>query len=180
LNNQGKKNVCFNILLYGVFAFYIFLLIVILFRTHHAFRSANLIPFRGIVSYLIGKDFVIGNNSATVLHAFALSNLLGNIVLFIPLGAYITLFRRGKGLWMNTLWIFITSVAVEIIQYAFKRGIGDIDDVILNTIGGFIGILLCRLLYSLCKDDIKVRRIVGIIAPIIGVLFFVILYLVNR
>ena len=121
--------------MYGVFAIYIFLLILILFRTQHLERSVNLIPLRGIISFLSGNDLVSNKESATVLHAFAVSNLLGNIVIFVPLGVYITLFNKNKVIWKNTLLIMMVSILAEIIQVIFKFGIGDIDDIILNSMG---------------------------------------------
>ena len=99
MTKTNRKIICINILLYGVFILYILLLIIVLFRTQHQTRSINLIPFRGVVSYLSGEDLVSGKDSAAVLHAFMLSNLLGNIVIFIPLGVYITLFTQGKEIW---------------------------------------------------------------------------------
>ena len=79
---------------------------------------------------------VSGKDCAAALHAFMLSNLLGNIVLFIPLGVYVTLFTQGKTIWENTALILFVSVLVETLQSTFKFGIGDVDDVILNTVGG--------------------------------------------
>lgn len=175
-----KKGVFINFLLYGVFVFYIALLILILFRTQHIERSVNLIPLRGIISFLSGNDSVSNKDSAVVLHSFAISNLLGNIVIFVPLGVYVTLFNKNKGVWKNTLLIIITSTLVEIVQFILKRGIGDVDDIILNGMGGFVGILICRLLFLMCKDDLKVRRIIAIFAPIAGIVSFVILFLYNN
>lgn len=174
-----KKNTLINLLLYGVFIIYILLLLLILFRTHHPTRSVNLIPLRGIFSFLSGNDLVSGKDSSAVLHAFALSNLLSNIVIFVPLGIYFTLFNNDKRIWKNVLPILITSILVEIIQFVCKLGIADIDDVILNTIGGLIGIFICRVFYLIFKNDSKVRCIIAIIAPLggilsLGILFFTI------
>jgi glycopeptide antibiotics resistance protein len=138
----------------------------------HAFRSMNLIPFHTIKGYLSGTDIL--------LRSFALTNLLGNIVLFIPLGVYVTLFNRNKGFLQNTLLIILFSTCVEIIQYFFRLGVCDVDDVILNSLGGFIGISFYRTLFLILKDARKVRYAIEIIAPIIGFLSILILYLYNK
>lgn len=179
MKDNGKKNIMHVFLLYGVFAFYIVLLLAILFRTTHPTRSANLTPFYTINCFLSVYFSPYGKQNIIV-HAFALSNLLGNIVIFIPLGVYITLFNKNKGIGPNILWILAATVAVEIIQYTFRLGIGDIDDVILNCIGGFFGIFICKSLYFVFKDDFKVRRIVGIAAPLIGIMSITGLILYNR
>ena len=89
MKKTDKKTIGINILLYGVFVLYTLLLIVILFRTQHQTRSINLIPFRGVVSYLSGEDLVSGKDNAAVLHAFMPINLLGNIALFAPVAGAI-------------------------------------------------------------------------------------------
>lgn len=168
---REKRHILHDFVLYSVFAFYIFLLCILLFRTVHPVRSLNLVPFRSIIRYLSGQD--------QHLHAFALSNVLGNIVLFFPLGVYLTLFHRDKRISVNLLWIVLTSLMVEIIQYTFRLGIGDIDDILLNGFGGLLGIAAYRILLLKVKDAGKVRRIIEIIAPIGGIICFLILFLYN-
>lgn len=163
-----KKYRILDILLYLVFVFYLILLLAILFRTRHTVRSLNLIPLQSIHAYMAGDSKVV--------RAFALINILGNIVIFVPLGVYFTLFNRRK----TVLWIFLFSVIVEIIQYVFKIGIGDIDDVILNVLGGVIGIGLYQILWWIFKDKNKIWNIIAICAPILGILSFAILMFINR
>lgn len=165
-------------LLYGVFAFYLAVLVLILFRQHHSVRSFNLIPLRGIISYLTGVDLISGMEDPAFLRGLALSNLLGNIVIFIPLGLYLTLLNSKKEIWRNTLWVAAASAAAEVLQFTFLLGVGDIDDVILNTLGGLAGVLLCRWLYRLCKnDEQKTRRAVTAFVPVAGTVGLVILAL---
>ncbi|GJM79889.1 hypothetical protein HMSSN139_23850 [Paenibacillus sp. HMSSN-139] len=45
---------------------------------------------------------------------------------------------------MQTLWLLIASLLLEIIQYVLALGSSDIDDVLLNTMGGVIGIGIYR------------------------------------
>lgn len=86
-----------NFLLYSVFIFYIVILFALLFMNRRSFSSINIVPFHSIITYLSSDDIL--------LRSFALSNVLGNIVLFIPLGVYLTLFNRDKRLYKNVLWI---------------------------------------------------------------------------
>lgn len=179
MQKKRQIDIFFQVLLYAVFAFYLVLLFLILFRTHYHARSVNLVPFRGIASYLTGVDFIASQDDNYLLRAFALENILGNIVIFIPLGVYITLFFKDKRIGKNLVLFLLTSLAVEILQVLFKYGIGDIDDVILNCIGGAVGILLCRGLYRLCREELLVRRVVAVLAPVVGLLSFLILILYN-
>jgi len=166
-----KRNRILDILLYLVFVCYLFLLLILLFRRSHSVRSLNLIPFYSIYGYLAGDD--------KVMRAFAVSNVLGNIVIFVPLGIYITLFNHKAKRIQTVLLVFLFSLIVEIIQYSFRVGIGDIDDIILNVFGGVIGLGIYQLLWMILKDRNKVRNIIAIGAPIGGILSFYILILIN-
>jgi len=138
------------------------------------YRSTNLVPFRTIRSYLTGNADI----SRTVI----LNNVLGNIGLFIPLGIYLQLFKRNKRIPASFLTILIISLSVEIIQFIFAIGAADVDDILLNCMGGIIGILCYRLLTVFMKDDNKIRTAVTICSSIVGIplLFLTILLLINQ
>lgn len=168
---KSKALQFWKIFLYIIFFFYIFLLVAILFRSRLAERSINFIPFRTIWEYLNGSGFI---------SKVAPENLLGNVVIFVPLGVYTNLFLHNKKIWKSFLIILITTIFAETIQTIFKLGYGDIDDILLNCFGGCIGIIFCKGLYHFCKSDNKVWKVVAIIAPIVGVLSFAILLLYSN
>ncbi len=159
---EKRRELAFSILLYAVFGFYLLLLAAILFRSYVGERSLNLIPFQTIGGYL--ADLA----GAAHLRAFALQNLLANIVIFVPLGVYAVLLNRDKRVWKNLLIVLGATVLAEAVQTVFKLGHGDIDDVILNCLGGLLGILFCKGLYRLCGDEGRTRRVVAVAAPVIG------------
>jgi len=74
-------------------------------------------------------------------------NIGGNIVGFIPLGLLLPLlfFRSGKGL-KSIAATFLISLSFETIQLYTGRGVFDVDDLLLNTLGGLTGYLLYLLL----------------------------------
>ncbi len=133
-------------------------------------RSVNLTPFASICGYAT-------TDSETV-RRFAFSNVIGNLIAFVPLGAYLQLFLRNKRIGRSMLWVFLISVAVEIVQYAFAMGTADIDDLILNTLGGCIGILGYRLLRLIFRDDRRTRTALTVLSMLglpvlIYLLFFI-------
>lgn len=73
-----------------------------------------------------------------------LFNFIGNILLFIPFGFLI----RYKSARIKTPAIvvlaFLLSCSIETIQYLFLCGVTDIDDVLLNTLGAYIGCLIAK------------------------------------
>lgn len=66
----------------------------------------------------------------------------GNVVMFIPFGFLGWIFRRLQDL-QNLLFTFISAITiVEAIQYFSRMGIFEVDDIILNTFGVFLGFLM--------------------------------------
>lgn len=90
---------------------------------------ANLVPFKTILPYLLGKKgFII-----------AFLNLAGNIVLLVPAGFIVPFIFRNMT-WKKSLALGVASgFTIEVMQAALHVGIFDIDDVILNGLGVMVG-----------------------------------------
>ena len=102
----------------------------------------NLIPFR-TVAESCRESFVNGVRS------YFYINLLGNIVMFAPFGFLVPLLwnaSTGKVILSGCL----ASVLIEVCQLFLPRST-DIDDVILNTAGTVVGVLLYGLFRRICK-----------------------------
>lgn len=159
---RSWKQILLNILLYSVFSFYLVILFGLLFMKAHSISSINIVPFHSIGSYLFSDD--------KLLRTFAFSNVAGNIILFVPLGVYLPLFIREKSILKNVLWIILMSAFAEILQFVFRVGASDVDDVILNGFGGFIGVIAYKILLKMFVDFSKVKLAVTLIAPIAAIL----------
>ncbi len=175
---MNKRERIQTVLLSGVFIFYILLLIKILFLSRISlselfnsrriiFGSINLIPFYSITEY-------ITTNSINI-KRFAFSNVVGNIAIFIPLGVYLSLFKKDIRVIIRLLFIFTVSLFVEFIQGLLGIGISDIDDVILNFLGGWLGILGYKFILFILQNEKIVHTTITIISAILGLP--VILYL---
>lgn len=125
-------------------------------------RSVNLIPFYTISDYLSGAQNPV----------IAASNILGNILIFLPLGIYLQLLMKNKQIKTSAAVILLASVFIELLQYIFGLGAMDIDDVILNCVGGISGILIYRGLFALLKREdwvytaLVISGLVFILVPI--------------
>lgn len=129
--------------LYIILALYLILILkLIVFKyppgVTFNFSGANFVPFKTILMYLAGEPT----------WNVAMRNLLGNIVVFIPLGLVIAaLYNKMK--WRRALFVsLLIGVMLESLQVIFRSGIMDIDDVILNSLGVFVGYLLLKLVYE--------------------------------
>ena len=167
---MNKREPIKTAFLYGVFICYIVLLMNILFLSRISifelfnnertlFRSINLIPFYSIMEYISG--------SSEITNTLAFVNVAGNIVIFIPLGIYLPLFKNDKRAITNLLFILIVSLFVEITQGLLGIGASDIDDVILNCFGGWIGILGYKFSLFILRDEKIVHTAITILSAII-------------
>lgn len=170
---KSKKfyNICFSLilLLYLIFILIFFLRINRLFSPDYsAYRHINIVPFKTIIDYIIG-DYTFYR---------AIGNLFLNIVFFIPAGISIEILFYKRTI-KNIKYIFYCSLLIEIIQYIFGTGISDIDDIILNLIGGILGIYTFRFAVKIIEYN-RAFKLFCILALIIEMtllfFFFYIMY----
>ena len=72
-----------------------------------------------------------------------LRELVGNVLLFLPLGILLgrEKFWQGRPFRM-LLTAALLSASLEMLQWTTGLGVADVDDVICNTLGAFLGWLL--------------------------------------
>lgn len=66
--------------------------------------------------------------------------MISNLVAFIPFGVMLGVNFKKFDFRYKIAVIFAFSLAVEIIQFALAIGVADITDLIMNTLGGFVGL----------------------------------------
>lgn len=75
-----------------------------------------------------------------------IQDVLGNVLMFMPfIPSLEVLFRKNFKTVYAVLLIFAGSALIEIIQYVLNRGVFDVDDILLNVLGGLTGLLLVRI-----------------------------------
>lgn len=115
-------------------------LIGILALTLSAFAVAgqgaiDLIPFRGLVDSFALGEFWVG---------IALFDLVGNVLLYMPLGFFAALrFERLSG-WVWLGIALVLSGAIEVTQFLLLNRAADVTDVLMNTLGAVTGFLVGR------------------------------------
>lgn len=83
-------------------------------------------------------------------------NVWGNIICFVPFGFLIPIIlkkaRSGVKIFIMT---FLFSFTVEIIQLLLRVGSFDVDDLVLNTLGGVIGYIMFFIMACIVKKREK-------------------------
>ena len=101
----------------------------------------NVVPFANIAeyfSYIMNGGYVIRN--------WAIKNMLGNLLLFYPMGIFLPcLFSVMRTLRSNIRISFFAILSVETVQMLLRIGSFDVDDIILNMAGWILGSLTLRI-----------------------------------
>ncbi len=96
--------------------------------------NTNLVPFRTIGEYFRS---LAGN---TQNYDIPVKNLLGNLLLFLPMGVYLPLFfKKAQRFWVYVLVMLGLLFLVELFQLITRSGSFDVDDMILNFLGACMG-----------------------------------------
>ena len=97
--------------------------------------AGNMVPFATIRFYLTTGDFYEN-----------FMYLFGNLALLAPCGFLLRLMWRRFPIPLSFFLPILISVGIEYTQAHFQMGMPDIDDLLLNCIGYYLGVMLCRIL----------------------------------
>lgn len=114
-------------------------------------RSINLIPYAASV---------IINNTVDFKEIFY------NVFAFIPFGIYVSMLKPDWSFLKKAAPIAGVSLSYEVLQFVFSIGASDITDLIGNTLGGIIGIVVYYLFRQLFKTDLKTNKVLNLLALI--------------
>ena len=129
IKNSSKKFVFHEEFVNLLFIIYILLLFELLTGTENEYGSGfNLVPFSEILRYEVGSKMFI-------------YNVVGNILLFLPFGYFVSKFTNTKKILHIFLASLITSITIELLQLKIGRSF-DIDDILLNVVGAILGYFL--------------------------------------
>ena len=150
-----------KILSRGLLALYLVMLVwLVLFKfSIHIFskfndqhRSLNLIPFAA--PSIVNGQINYGE-------------MVYNCIFFIPFGLLLSVNFKEVRFLSKLAFVLAFSVTAELIQYIFAIGATDITDVIMNTVGGFLGLTI----YDLGNKYINNKKLDSVIVSVGMVLF---------
>ena len=148
-----------------LFAVYFIILVwILLFKMSFSIdelyknRSINIIPFMGSV-IVNGRVYI--------------SEIINNIVVFIPVGIYVCMLKKDWPILKKISVGFFISLGIEVLQFVLSIGATDITDLIGNTFGGMVGILVFYLFSKVFKN--KTNNIINILALIATILLIVLI-----
>ena len=127
-------------------------------------RKINLTPF---------SEPLILNGKVDV------SEIILNVVIFVPLGIYAGILFESWVFGKKLFLFFLISLIVEGLQFILAVGAFDITDIITNTLGGIIGLMIFKAIEKAFNNSVKAQKFINIIAAIGTVLMFLFLMLLK-
>ena len=111
------------------FAFYVLCLFQIVTSSDVSISyGSNFVPFKEIFRYKLFSSMFM-------------TNVVGNVLLFLPYGYFVGKYFSGNSKALSFFLILLASFSIECTQLYIGR-VFDVDDIILNVIGGVIGYIL--------------------------------------
>jgi len=161
---KKEKFILYKEFSYLLFVIYLLSLFYIVTFQDDNYGASNIIPFKEIFRYEIGSRLFI-------------KNIIGNILLYMPFGLFVTAYINERKVWPSFILTLISSISVEVTQLIIGR-VFDIDDIILNIVGGMLGAVIFiwldkikeRLPKALNKDWFM--NLVIIILLLIAIVYF--------
>lgn len=206
--DKNRKTGMKAAVLWAVFIFYLlFLVRVILFKQVRidnlaaafgsGLRSLNPIPFASIFEMLTSSGMSASR---------FIENVAGNLALFVPFGLMVPVLAELKangkcmkewerapdgqkgGQWnekkryylLTVLMGTALSLCFEAMQYIFQMGSSDIDDVLLNAAGVWIGCGICALLRRATRNrKISFEAAVLSVTVVLGIVGFIVIFICD-
>lgn len=167
MKDGNKLNKLTNVL-FVVYLIALFWIIVLKLGVHFSYmgkeRSINFIPFSEPLILNGRLDF---------------GEIILNVLIFVPLGVYAgILFKRwiiGEKLFL----FFLISLLCEGFQFILAIGAFDITDIINNTLGGIIGLMIYIGIEKAFRNSVKAQKFINIIAAIATISMILLLFLLK-
>ncbi len=162
--SKHKKIEIYKEIINLVFITYIILLFSLVTATDFSSFGNNFIPFKEIFRYKMTSKLFY-------------RNVVGNMILFIPFGYFVSYYCKTKNISYSLILSLLISTTIESIQMLLGRCF-DVDDIILNVLGGIIGYIiyvLGELIFKKTSEKFKNNILLNLICIVIIIILIIII-----
>lgn len=131
IKNREKFTLYDELLKLGFLIYIISLFYVVTFQDV-SWSTSNFIPFKEMFRYRIFSTMFF-------------KNVIGNMIMFMPYGFFISYILKLNKKRIVLILSLLISVTIEITQLIIGR-VFDVDDILLNVVGGLVGYLIYRII----------------------------------
>ena len=84
-------------------------------------------------------------------------NICGNVLAFMPFGFLLPLLNRAyRKFYIKAVLSILFSLIVETVQLLLKVGVFDVDDILMNSLGGILGYIVFMVIHAIHRRT-KIR-----------------------
>jgi len=149
-----------------IFILYILCLFqVVTSQDINIYEGNNFIPFSEIFRYEIGSRYFF-------------KNIIGNVVMFMPYGFFVGKFASLKNTKLTLFLLILASLSIEVTQLLIGR-VFDVDDILLNVIGGIIGYIVYRFIdkiYNMLPKILQSKTFLNVLSIIISIFIGIVIF----
>ena len=132
--------------------------------SYMANRKVNLVPFNEVLASTGRID---------------VSQVILNIVIFIPLGIYAGVLFERRNFGRKLFFFFLVSLFFESFQFILSIGAFDATDIVTNTSGGIIGFMIYKAIEKAFDSPVRAQKFINVIAGVGTILMIVLLLLLK-
>ena len=137
-----------------------------------------------ILLFKLGVQFSYMENRRVNLTPFRedqinISEIILNVVIFIPLGIYAGVLFKRRTFGSKLFFFLLVSSMFEVLQFILRFGAFDITDIITNTLGGIIGIMIFKTIEFFFKNSANSQKFINIVATIGTIVMLSFLFLLK-
>ena len=147
------------------FIIYIMCLFYVVTFQDVSWSTSNFIPFKEMLRYRLFSRLFF-------------KNVVGNMIMFMPYGFFVSYILKPEKKKTIFYLCLLISCTIEVTQMAIVR-VFDIDDIMLNIIGGMIGYYIYKIIYIIrdrLPKFLKNQVFYNIIVSVILILIFTYIY----
>lgn len=161
--NNSKFNLFEESIIYLFIIYILILFNIVLLQDNNHYATSNFTLFKEISRYDLGSNLFY-------------KNVIGNIIIFIPYTMFVSHFIKAKSIYLPVFLSFILSLTIELTQLFIAGRVFDIDDILLNVIGGVIGYIFYKIISTILskfgsKNSKNLITIIVIILCVISILY---------
>lgn len=169
---NNKANKLTNIL----FVIYLIMLFWIIVFKLAPFSNIKLVPFSDMVG-IRSVNLIPFSESLIINGKLHFSEIIMNVLIFIPLGIYVGTLFKDLDIRKKLFLFFLISLICEVLQFILGVGASDITDIINNTLGGILGLMVYKGIEKIFPNSIKTQKLINIIGAIGTILITLLLSL---
>lgn len=159
MKKETKQRVLSSVLL----LIYVTLLIwIILFKMSFSMSDLTVTRYLNLVPF--GEPLVVNGQTDY-------SEIIQNALIFLPFGLLLSMVLPRSSFLSKLFVIVLASLSLEVLQYVLAVGRTDITDLIMNSAGGFAGLIVYDLLELIFRSKSRLNKFLNGLGYVTAILF---------